>query len=316
MESIGGYFSIELSGGQSYHPRAIALNTGRNCLEYILRCRGYRKVYVPYYTCEAVMEPFHKLGVWYAYYHVNKHLEIADDLSLRGDEALLYTNYFGLKQTYVERLARQYGKQLIVDNTQSFYAKPLADVNTFYSCRKFFGVPDGAYLYTDAKADFEIEQDVSYDRVSFLMKRLDLGAEAGYAEYREQSKRLDGQPIKRMSNLTTQLMKGIDYQSAAQRRRDNYKYLHQYLAETNQLSLEPGKASVPMVYPYLTEEGTLKQRLIDERIYVATYWPNVLEWCEETDLECRLVRNTCFLPIDQRYGIGEMERIINVIKDR
>ena len=314
MKSIGGYFSLELSKGEAYHPQAIALNTGRNCLEYIMRCRNYRKVYMPYYTCEVMMEPFHKLGVSYEYYHINQQLEIAEDISLGSEEALLYTNYFGLKQTYVERLAKRYGKQLIVDNTQAFYAKPIDVVDTFYSCRKFFGVSDGAYLYTDAKADFEIEQDVSYERMSFLLKRLDLGAEAGYADYQEQRKRLVEQPIKRMSNLTDKLMKGIDYQSVAQRRRDNYRYLHQHLGETNQLSLDLDEEAVPMVYPYLSKDEMLKQKLIEERIYVPTYWSNVLEWISEKDFECLLVRNACFLPIDQRYGTGEMERMINFIQ--
>lgn len=313
MESIGGYFSLELPRGESYHPNATAFNTGRNCLEYILCCRSYRKVYIPYYTCEVMMEPFHKLDIPYEYYHINQQLEIAEDISLGSEEALLYTNFFGLKQTYVEQLARRYGKQLIVDNTQAFYAKPIADVSSFYSCRKFFGVPDGAYLYTDAKADFEIEQDVSYERMSFLLKRLDLGAEAGFADFKEQGRRLVGQPIKRMSNLTTQMMKGIDYQTVAQKRRENYKYLHQQLAETNQLSLELDADAVPMVYPYLTKDDKLKQKLIDERIYVATYWPNVLKWIKKEDLEYEISINSCFLPIDQRYGIGEMERIINVI---
>lgn len=314
MEAIGGYFSLELSKGEAYHPQAIALNTGRNCLEYIMRCRNYRKVYIPYYTCVVVADSFHKLDIPYEYYHINEQLEIAEDISLGSDEALLFTNYFGLKQTYVERLARQYGKQLIVDNTQAFYAKPIAGIDTFFTCRKFFGVPDGAYLYTDAKADFEIEQDVSYDRMSFLLKRLDLGAEAGYSDFQEQRINLIGQPIKRMSNLTTQMMKGIDYQTVAQKRRDNYKNLHQHLAETNQLLLELDEDAVPMVYPYLTKDDKLKQKLIDERIYVPTYWPDVLKWSKEKDFEYLLVRNTCFLPIDQRYGRDEMKRIIAIIK--
>ena len=314
MQPIGGYFSLELSYGEEYHKDAIRLNTGRNCLEFILRAKGYKKVYLPYYTCEVVLEPFKKLGISYEFYHIDINFEIRDSFTLKADEALLYVNYYGLKQRYVEQLANKTGDRLIVDNTQAFYAKPIEGIDTFYTCRKFFGVPDGAYLYTDAKVDFKMEQDVSYDRVSFLVKRLDLGAEAGYADFLEQRKRLVGQPIKRMSYLTTQLMNGIDYQTAAQKRRENYNYLHQNLAETNQISLELDEDAVPMVYPYLTKKGKLKQKLIDERIYVATYWPNVLEWSKDIDLECVLVRNTYFLPIDQRYGIGEMERIINVIK--
>lgn len=313
MTPIGGYFSLELPKGESYHPNAIALNTGRNCLEYILKCRGYRKVYIPYYTCSVVLEPFQKLDVVYEYYHIDRQLEIADAIVLNENEALLYTNYFGLKQAYVEQLANQYGKQLIVDKTQAFYAKPVEGIDTFYTCRKFFGVPDGAYLYSDVKANFEIVQDVSYDRMTFLLKRLDLGAEAGYADFREQSERLVGQPIKRMSNLTAEMMRGIDYQAVAIRRRENFKYLNEQLGATNQLHLTLADDAVPMVYPYLTDDKTLKQRLISKKIFVATYWPNVFEWCKPEDREYQLAERTIFIPIDQRYGIEDMKRIKETI---
>ena len=51
MKEIGGYFELELHKGGHYHPDALHLNTGRNCFEYILRAKGYKKVYIPYYTC-------------------------------------------------------------------------------------------------------------------------------------------------------------------------------------------------------------------------------------------------------------------------
>ncbi len=67
MEAIGGYFSLELPLQEKYHKNAFQLNTGRNCLEYILLVRGYKKVYLPFYTCEAVMEPINKLGISYEF---------------------------------------------------------------------------------------------------------------------------------------------------------------------------------------------------------------------------------------------------------
>lgn len=314
---IGGYFSLELPQEKDFlhkeDNRFIALNTGRNCLEYVLRCRKYSKVYIPYYTCSVVMEPLQKLGVSYDYYHINRQFELAEEITLNGDEALLYTNYFGLKQTYVVQLAKQYGRQLVVDNTQAFYAKPLAGIDTFNTCRKFFGVPDGAYLYTDAKADFDIEQDVSYDRMSFLLKRLDLGAEAGYSAFREQTARLVGQPIKWMSKLTMQMMQGVDYEKVAKRRRENYIYLDKHLKGTNLLQLTLSEDAVPMVYPYLTDEKDLKKRLIAEKIFVATYWPNVLEWCISNDWEYQLADSAVFIPIDQRYDHYDMDRILEII---
>lgn len=60
---IGGYFELELPKREEYHKNVLALNTGRNCLEYILRLRGYKKVFLPYYTCEVILEPFSKLNV-------------------------------------------------------------------------------------------------------------------------------------------------------------------------------------------------------------------------------------------------------------
>ena len=49
MRSIGGFFSLELphnTGGELY-PKAIRLNSGRSCFEYILKARGYKKVWLP-----------------------------------------------------------------------------------------------------------------------------------------------------------------------------------------------------------------------------------------------------------------------------
>ena len=315
MKPIGGYFELELAHGIEYHPNAIRLNTGRNCLEYILRAKRYKKVYVPYYICEVVLEPFEKLGIPYEFYHIDINFEIRDRFTLQPDEALLYVNYYGLKQRYVEQLAEEIGGQLIVDNTQAFYAKPIAGIDSFYTCRKFFGVPDGAYLYTVKELDEELEQDQSYDRMAFLTKRIDLGAEAGYLAFRDLSKSLVGQPIKRMSNLTQRMMQGIEYKKAAEQRRDNYEQLHTALGKSNDLSIPLEEDAVPMVYPYMAPIKGLREKLIENKVFVARYWPNVLEWTKDDAIEYQLTCQMQPLPIDQRYGKEDMERIIDIIKN-
>jgi hypothetical protein len=313
MKPIGGYFSLELPHGVEYHKDAIRLNTGRNCLEYILKARGYKKVYLPYYTCKVVLEPFKKLGIPYEFYHIDINFEIRDRFTLKADEALLYVNYYGLKQRYVEQLADNIGERLIVDNTQAFYAKHIAGIDTFYTCRKFFGVPDGAYLYTSKKLDEEFEQDMSFERMASLTKRIDLGAEAGYGDFREVAKALVGQPIKRMSNLTQRLMQGIDYKKNAQQRSANYIQLHSALDKSNTLRLPLEEDAVPMVYPYLAPVKVLREKLIENKVFVARYWPNVLEWTTKDDIEYLLAYQMQPLPIDQRYREGDMKRIIDII---
>ena len=313
MDAIGGYFSLELPLREEYHKDAIRLNTGRNCLEYILRVRGYKKVYIPYYTCEVILEPFKKLGIPYEYYHVDIHLEIRDRFTLKADEALLYTNYYGLKQRYVEQLAEKVGNRLIVDNTQAFYAKPLPGIDTFYTCRKFFGVADGAYLYCDVVLGEEIEQDYSYDRMAHLLKRIDLSAEEGYADFRRADDGLDNQPIRRMSKLTQRMMQSIGYEAAARRRRENYLMLHEALGRENNLELRLEDDAVPMVYPYLTPVKGLREKLIENKVFVARYWPNVLDWTTKDDIEHLLAYQMQPLPVDQRYGEEDIEKLISLI---
>lgn len=110
--AIGGYFELELPVHQEFHSGAIALNSGRSCLEYILRCRRYSKVYIPYYTCDSVIEPIVKLGIAYEFYHIDKMYHIVGDIVLSNGEALLYTNYWGMKNKYCAQLAKHYGQQL------------------------------------------------------------------------------------------------------------------------------------------------------------------------------------------------------------
>ncbi|MBR3729800.1 MAG: DegT/DnrJ/EryC1/StrS aminotransferase family protein [Bacteroidales bacterium] len=313
MEPIGGYFELELRKGEHYHKDAIRLNTARNCFEYVLRTRNYKKVYVPYYTCEVMLEPIKKLGIGYEFYPINSSLEPVELSVLKEEEAFVYTNYYGLKQDCVKRLAKVYGTQLIVDNAQAFYAEPIQGIDTFYSARKFFGVSDGAYLYTGTRLKQDFEQDVSFNRMSHLLKRIDLGAESGFLDFRFNDDSLCGQGIKTMSRLTEAVLCGIDYESAKHKRRENYAFLDKALSDSNWIHLELNDEAVPMVYPYVTDDASLRSRLIEHKVFVATYWPNVNEWTNSELFEHDLAEKLIPIPCDQRYGKEHMERIKCII---
>ena len=314
MQAIGGYFELELRKGEHYHRNAICLNTARNCFEYVLRTRNLKKVYIPYYTCEVMLEPIKKLGIKYEFYSINAALEPIDQPVLKENEAYLYTNYFGLKQGWVKRLAQVYGNQLMVDNAQAFYAEPQQGIDTFYSVRKFFGVSDGAYLYTETWLEQKLEQDVSFNRMIHLLKRIDLGAEEGYQDFRINDDSLCEQDIKTMSRLTEAVVYGVDYETAKRKRRENYAFMDKALKDSNRIHLRLDDDAVPMVYPYLTDDETLRQRLIENKVFVATYWPNVKEWVTKEMLEYDLTERLLPIPVDQRYGIEEMKTIISIIK--
>ena len=285
MEAIGGYFELAdlVEGGQFPHNDGVLLNTGRNALEYILRGIGeVNHIYLPYYTCEVVLEPLKKLNIPYSCYHINTNFEIADELNPREGEYIIANNYYGIKDAYIEKLAARYGDQLIVDCAQAFFAKPIPGIKAFYSMRKYVGVADGGVAYLGNLPDdlVEVEEiENTDDHDSHLFKRKQFGAEAGFADYQTNEKKLDGQPIRLMSFQTKWLLDHIDYKTVVARRRENYKYLHDVLGEKNVLSMpDIDSFACPMVYPFmLKKDRNVRKELIDNKVFVAKYWPNVIE---------------------------------------
>jgi hypothetical protein len=313
MNAIGGYFELELHKKGEYHQEAMRLNTGRNAFEYLLLANSYTKVYMPFFTCDVLLEPLKKHQIAYEFYNIDEQFEpLFDYETVQSNEAFLYTNYFGLKDTFIEILASQFNK-LIIDNSQSFYSKAVFGIDTFYSPRKFFGVPDGAYLYSNKKLDESFDKDVSFDRCSHLLKRLDCKAENGYQDFITNDEDLQNQDIKIMSNLTQTILSTIEYTSYAARRRFNFNFLHQSLQESNKLKIDVLNIGVPMVYPYWVEDKSLRRKLVDSKVYTATYWNNVKEWSLAGTLEHRFVDEIIYLPIDQRYNEIDLNKIIKIV---
>lgn len=314
LKGIGGFLELELRPGVEYHQEAIRLNTGRNAFEYILKGRRFQKVYIPYYTCDVMLEPILKLKLEYEFYSIDTDFRpVFDFKNLKENEVFVFTNYYGLCDKIVNEVSLKC-ENLIIDNAQAFYSLPLNGVDTFYSPRKFFGVSDGAYLYTKSLITEQLKTDVSYKRFEHLLGRIDVGAEEFYNIFRKNDEYLSGQPIKTMSNLTQKLLESIDYLYIAEKRKQNFNYLNKELKSVNQLQLELENDTIPMVYPLLIENGLrIKKELINNKIYVATYWPNVITWCKEDSLEVRLTKELIHFPIDQRYSELEMNIIIKLI---
>lgn len=313
--AIGGYFGLECVSERKphLHKSSIHLNTARNAFEYILLVNSYQKVYIPYYTCEVMLEPVQKHSKEYAFYHVDGNFQpIFDYNVIKENEAFLYTNYFGIKDKFIQILAKKC-RNLIIDNAQSLFSKPVRGIPTFYSPRKFVGISDGAFLYCDKKLTTELEQDISYKRMQHLLKRIDLSAEEGYADFVANDASLENNEIMEMSKLTKWLLAGVDFPSIAKIRKRNFDFLHKSLESLNKIQFELNRNSVPLVYPFWTKDKALRARLIENRIYNATYWPNVDQWAP-IGLEHHLKDEIVHLPIDQRYATEDMQRILNLIK--
>lgn len=317
MKEIGGYFGLELNSEcNDFHSSGIFLNSGKNALEFVLSSIPLiKRLWVPYFTCEVVLEPIKKRGIPYSFYHINKNLELKDDIKLDCDEYLLITNYYGIKDAYVKLLATRYKSQLIVDNAQALYAKPIEGIKTIYSPRKYIGIPDGGIVYIDKPLEINsLERECSYQYCSHLLKRLDIDANFGYKDFHENGLALSNHPVKQISKLSLSIFNSIDFVNIKNIRRKNFILLHNILGKNNKFSIpDTDSFECPLVYPYLTSDKSLKRKLIENKVFVATYWPNVFKWCKENSLEYQLADRLIAIPIDQRYGEKEMKYIIKIL---
>lgn len=308
-KEIGGYFSIDIRSGGIFPEDVIPLNIARNCLRYVIRVNNIKKIWVPYYTCPVVWESIKKEDCEMNFYHINK--SFLPQIKFGENDFILYTNYFGICANNVKLLAKKY-KNLIVDNAQAYYM-PHNGLASFNSARKFFGVPDGAFLYSKKRLKYEFEIDKSsVDRFSHLLKRIDTDASFGYEDFRNNDEALRFEDIKLMSNITKALIKGHDIETEKQKRLENFNYLHSKLKGINELIIELDEDDIPMIYPLFIKKDELRDKLIKNKIYVAKYWDGIQENIEEQELLNYLLP----LPIDQRYNVDDMEYMAQLILNK
>ena len=312
MKEIGGYIELDTYRLPMLHEGAIALNCGRNALAYLLKARRIKRLWIPKFICNSVTGVCEREGVPYTLYSIGMDFKPVGDIQLSEGEWLYFVNYYSqFSNGQIAAHVKQY-ERVIVDNAQSYFQPPLPHVDTIYTCRKYFGVADSAFLYTDTVLDEPLERDESFERMRFLLGRFERTASEFYGEYAANNKLFAKEPIKRMSKLTDNLLHGIDYGRVKEIREQNYQYLHQALGGVNGLTLRDTPGT--FMYPLLLKNGAeIRKRLQQQKIYIPTLWPSVFEWCGNDEAEYHMAKNILPLPIDQRYGAEEMEQMIREI---
>lgn len=312
---IGGFFELELpNSGTSYHPDALALSTGRACIRLILQQLNVSKCYLPFYTCDAVCHPFLLEGVPVEFYRIDHRMDPMDLPVLQENEYFLYINFFGLKSSTIERLIEKYGSRLLIDNTHLFFHKGYSNNWTFTSARKHFGVPDGAYLFTPTKLLQKLDRFQHVSANHNILRLLGLQQES-YAEYVKFENTLNSE-IFAISTLSEKLLSLIDYEQVQKRRRSNFDFLHEELGAINQFSIgTPTAEVVPFAYPLLPGKPLDKTLFYKENVFVPSLWLDPLQRDGAGfEFEKLLGKNLLPLPIDHRYEIRDMERMVALIR--
>lgn len=318
MKEYGGYLPFDFKDGHEYYSGedVIALNCARNAIVYAVLDGGYDKLYIPFYMCNVVRDALDKYNVICEAYHIDEAFNPIG-VRLKKNEGILYANYFGLfSKKKIESVISEY-KNVILDNTQAFFAKPIMEVYNVYSCRKFFGVCDGAYVIKkgiNRKRYEKYEVDESAHRISYLFKCIEKGTNAAYKDSLETEKELTESPIRKMSLVTHKILQMTDYDSIIAKRKSNFDVLNDIMSSWNLPRINRVEECVPFVYPFFYEDEGVRERLISNHIYVPQWWKYLLQYKEINEFERRLVNGLLPLPIDQRYTTKDMHDIAAILK--
>ena len=166
-----------------------------------------------------------------------------------------------------------------MDNSQAFFLKPNGKSWYFNSCRKFFGVPDGAYLYAPDSFDVQLKIERNKDFITqHLIYRKFGEIEKGYS-YFLKNEALCGAELKQMSNLSEELLSHVEYEHCIQKRNENFQLLHKALKQKNLFHFKESGRGVPMAYPFLPKNTIQHQQLWEKGLYIPILWKDVLhEW--------------------------------------
>ena len=118
-----------------------------------------------------------------------------------------------------------------------------------------------------------------------------------------------------MSKLTHNLLRAIDYNAVAMKRKHNADHLHNSLKCINKMNVQVpyGAFMYPLVANSSIDGGQLRRILQQSKIYVPCLWPDTLSRTGTDTVAYQLAENIVPLPCDQRYDIEDMDYILKKI---
>ncbi len=258
----------------------VKLNTGRNCLRYIVKVFEIKEIYIPYYICPAIRTSLNKENCKINYYHIDKTFKPKE--SFPDNSYILYPDYFGVCSHIVNEMAGKY-KNLIIDNAHSFFFEPKG-IACFNSVRKFFPyLMSGAFLYlkSDKIIPFAFDEyNYNFDEYSF-------------EKFIENENRLDLEDIKYMNAFIEKRFSLIDKNAEKTGRIDKFQLFHNKYGMINSLKINIQNIRYPYCYPYLAENtkeaDTIVKEFKSRGINIFRYWNNLPDSFEEKIFYERLV---------------------------
>lgn len=301
-----------------------------------LQAKGFNHIHLPAYLCRSILLPVQEMGIKYSFYPVDADLTAQADPP--NEAGVLLIHYFGWLNPATSSLRAESGSSLhlIEDATHALLSEWRAAVgqqqSVFFSSRKFGPSPLGGWANIKTQpidVPNEVEALLWQSMAARLLRAAYLseadagilpGLESFYlSAFQAVEDFLDQHPTSMgLPQNALDIISGADWQKIATQRRANWKILHDLLVGQVELVNEnlPDEV-VPIGFVIRTKKRDfIRDRLAAQRIYCPVHWQLPPEVSAKRFPVAARLSDTCLtLPIDQRYGCNEMERLAAAVKE-
>ncbi len=322
----------------------LLFSSGRAALYAALRAeKNSLQVVLPDYLCSSVIDAVNDAGLPICFYHIQDNLyPDMDSLMVyaskdaRVKSAIILINYFGLLDLdeTIEAIRKEVPESIIIlDDVQNYYGFGTeTDYDyAFTSLRKWFPIPDGGILKVKNKAKSKQLSEiytsmndsnlfVSYKLSGNLLKSFrEVINDEVYLELIEKGEELLDHNYKcRISDISYKLFDTCikkEQENAANRRKDNARYLHEGLLKLNIKHIYK-ESKVPLFIPVFLDpdkRNVVRKKMFENNIFCPVHWKKVKESDLATgsnilyDMELSLI-------CDQRYNLEDMDRMLDILK--
>ena len=335
------------------HRNSVLVGSGRSAFELILDEIDMQDkvLLVPDYLCGEVQIPtLKKRKIKYRYYSIAENLTISADhllAKLLPDVgAILMINYFGIRDHSESAIViRDYAPGVIIieDTSQAVYNLTSQDIGaqwadfSFGSLTKMFPLPDGGYVRSKKPINFRVPKASNHQGLAaYLAGLLKYQFMNQYSYSLTTSSFLEKdflylfavaaldvpeKPIS-ISRFSLAQLERYPFLEWMRRRKDNYQFLMELIRQINEISLiseEIFGTEVPLFLPIKVDKkhrDKLREYLRFHFIYCPVHWA-LIEEINGSKFQSAIERSQTILslPVDHRYGITDMERISDCIKN-
>lgn len=289
-----------------------ALNSGRSAIYAAAAAAKADSAWLPAWLCPTVKEFLEARGVGVREYHVGwDFLPELDRVSDR--EVVVWTNWLGCMSSEVRSaVMKRFNGRLVIDNCHSYFEPPVRGAWNVYSCRKFLGVPHGAFLVADSVESEPLpaaESDVG--GIAFLDAARGGGSNSVYGDYLENEASFSSR-YELMNPFVRTFVSSVNEKDIVRKRRSNFDVLLRRFGEFVAPGMSKGSLS-PIWFPLYVEDRVLREKLVANRVFVPRLWKRALSDPRSTEAERALAQYLLPLPIDQRYSGSDMEEMGDVV---